>query len=56
MISAVPVRIIGDLLNAKTKAIPRTEPGMMKGEHRNDVKNAVQCISFPHGKVGDENA
>ena len=31
MISAVPVRIIGDLLNAKTKAIPRTEPGMMKG-------------------------
>ena len=31
MISAVPVRIIGDLLKAKTKAIPRTEPGMMKG-------------------------
>lgn len=41
-------------IESKDESDTEDGTGNDEGEHRNDVKNAVQCISFPHGKVGDK--
>ena len=41
-------------IESKDESNTEDGAGNDEGEHCNDVKNAVQYISFPHGKVGDK--
>ena len=44
--SAVPVKMTGDLLKAKTKAIPSTDPGMIKGNMVTTSRTLFKAFFF----------